>query len=188
VSTKARKRKPLSKREQARRARQKSDTRRLTVRAAVSRTKTRQTFAQRARRLIGTDDPEVARLAFTTNPELFEQLLTEHDGLPEYRNGPRNAVYVHDGYDSDHFEFVDSAVNVESWYKQDHRKDDIDDALANGWCAMERTAAEGLRQSRLDNHVRDMTDPATGGGLTKPSETWLTDLYDYLGVDPKSGL
>jgi hypothetical protein len=189
VSTRTKtRRRPPSRREQARRARQRSETRRRTIRDAVGRTKTRQAFSARAKSLLGTDDPETARLAFTTNPRLFEQLLTEYDEVPEYKNGPRNAVYVHEGYDSDHFEFVDSAVNVESWYKQDHRRDDIDDALADGWWAMERTAAEGLRQARLDNHVRDMTDPATGGGLTKTSETWLADLYDYLGVDQKTGL
>jgi hypothetical protein len=89
-------------------------------------------------------------------------------------------VYVHEGYDSDSFELCDS-VNLQSWYKQDHRKDDIDDALVNGWCAMQVTAAEGLRQSRMDHRVRDMVDPATGGGLTKTAEQWLDDLIDYVG-------
>lgn len=187
MSTRTRRKQP-SKREQARRARQKSEARRQLVREAVGRTKTRHAFTEHAKSLLGTDDPEVARLTFTANPGLFEHLLTEYEEVPEYRNGPRNAVYVHEGYDSDHFEFADSAVNVESWYKQDHRRDDIDDALANGWWELERASAEGLRQSRLDNHVRDMTDPATGGGLTKTSETWLIDLYDYLGLVPKSGV
>lgn len=175
-------RRPVSKREQARRARQRADTRRLTVREAMGRTRTRQSFTAHAKTVLGTDDPEVARLTFKANPELFERLLAESDEVPEYRAGPRNAVYVHEGYDCDHFEFVDSAVNVESWYKKDHRKDDIDDALVNGWCEMQSAASEGLRQSRIDNRVRDMVDPATGGGLTKTSEQWLDDLKHWMGV------
>ena len=127
------KRKPLSKREQARRARQAAEAHRRASREAMGRTRSRQSFTEHATTLLGTDDPEVARLAFAVNPDLFERLLAEFDEVPEYRQGPRNAVYVHDGYDSESFEFCDLAVNVETWYKQDHRKDDIDKALVNGW-------------------------------------------------------
>jgi hypothetical protein len=176
------KRKPVSKREQARRARQRAETRRVGNRAAKSRQRSRDSFSAYGKALLGTDDPEVARITFAANPALVAHLLAEHDLIPEKLRGLRDAVYVHDGYDSDHIEFCDSAVSVESWYKEDHRRDDIDDALVNGWCAMQQVAAEGLRQSRLDHHVRDMVDTATGGGLTKTSEQWLADLIDYLGV------
>jgi hypothetical protein len=176
-------RKPLSKREQARRAKQKADSRRAANLAAKGRQRSRGRFAAYGKAALGTDDPEVARLTIAANPKLFEHLLAEYEMVPEYRYGLRNAVYVHQGYDSDSFELCDSAINVETLYKQDHRRDDIDNALVNGWCAMQETAAEGLRQSRMDCHVRDMVDSATGGGLTKTSEQWLDDLCDYLRVD-----
>jgi len=179
---------PPSKREQARRAKQSADAHRTASREAMCRTRSRRSFADHAKTLLGTDDPEIARLAFAANPQLFERLLTEFGDVPENRHGLRDAVYVHEGYDTDSFELCDTAVNIESWYKQDHRTDDINDALLNGWCAMQDAAAEGLRQSRMDHHVRDMVDPATGGGLTKTSEKWLADLIDYLGVDAKCGL
>jgi hypothetical protein len=181
VSTTKTKRRP-SKREQARRGRQKAEAHRRRSREGMGRTRQRQTFSAHAKSMLGTDDPEVARLTIAANPQLFERLLAEYELVPADQRVSRDAVYVHQGYDSDSFELCDSAVNVETWYKQDHRKDDIDNALVNGWCEMQNSAAEGLRQSRMDCHVRDMVDSATGGGLTKTSEHWLDDLCDYLGV------
>jgi hypothetical protein len=187
ITTKTRRR-PLSKREQARRAGQAADSLRIANKAAKQRQRSRYRFTIYGKAVLGTDDPEVARLTIAANPELVEHLLAEYDLVPENLRVTRDAVYVHDGYNSDAFELCDSVVNVETLYKQDHRGADIDKALVNGWCEMQETAAEGLRQSRVDCHVRDMVDPATGGGLTKTSESWLADLCDYLGVDQKCGL
>jgi hypothetical protein len=151
----------------------------------MARSRSRQSFAARTRTLLGTDDPAIARLAFALDPKLFERLLAEWENEPENLHSMREAVYVHAGHDSDAFELCHSAVTLETWYKQDHRRDDIDNALVHGWCEMQEAATKGLWQSRLDNNVRDMAEQATDGGLwhyTKPADQWLNDLLDWCGV------
>lgn len=119
-------------------------------------------------------------LTLRANPDLSERMYFELCGLPENQRTASGVTYPYDGGDPGP-DVLASVVDLESEYKAAHRRDDIDDAAVNGFCGMQLEAAEGLRQSKMDHRVRDMVDPATGGGLTKTAKQWLDDLIDWCG-------
>ena len=165
----------------ARRHRQTPGQRTAANRLAKQRQRQRDSFAERAKTLLGAD-PELASITLKANPELAEKLIAELEDTPVKQTGGYGVTYpAHvtspvsaldaDGIEVKHSDSAawldeviqhgaDRLVTLDTLAREDRQahadhSTDINAAVESGdWSEMILTAAEGLRQTRLTTRRR----------------------------------